>query len=67
MKFKGLFSRNNLNKNTMIKVFEIKDDISKYNQDFNQKYYELSDLMTNKFNDLMGEIQNLTENLKYFF
>ena len=51
----------------MQKVFEIKDDFSKYNQDFNQKYYELNDLMTNKFNDFMGEIQNFTENLKFFF
>ena len=51
----------------MHKIFEIKDDISKYNQDFDKKYYELHNFMIVKFHEFMEEIHNFTENLKYFF
>ena len=48
----------------MQKVFEIKEDFSKYNENFNRKYDEMNDLMKEKFNSFMKEIQNFTDNFK---
>ena len=49
----------------MQKVHEIQEDISKYNQDFSKKYNEMNDMMKEKFNGFIKEIQNFNENFKF--
>jgi len=51
----------------MQKVHEIKEDISKYNQDFTRNYNDLNEMMRDKFNTFIAEIQNFTENFRLIF